>query len=233
MDSRHANDACHGGRRALRAAPALACALLLLLAASCSKDDSPTAPVAATPASLVSEGWADFTGGRLAEARDEFTAAVALDPTYGPARLGLAWSVLALAGSRDAFQAAAAAFDAALAAQETTATTYAGRAAARLGLGDGDLPGAAADAGRVLAVAPLFTFSHDPDFDATDVRLLLAGAEAGRGDFVAALAAVQPDFPLVIAPDDPATWTVAGATHDSYAGAVGAWLQEIGAIAAP
>ncbi len=232
MDRRRMNKARDGGRRALRAFLLLGCALLLLVA-SCSNDDSPTAPVADTPAGLVNQGWADFTLGDLAEARAEFTAALTLDPNYGPAHVGLGWSVLALAGSRSDYLAAAAAFDAALAAQETTATTYVGRAAARLGLGDGDLVGAAADARRVLAVAPHFSFAHDPDFDSADVRLLLACAEAGQGNFAAALTAVQPDFPLAIVADDPATWTVAGFFHDSYAGAVAAWLQEIGAVTGP
>lgn len=211
----------------------LAGLVLALLAGSCSDDNSPTAPPLLTPTALVALGWTHFEQGSAGAARGEFEAALAQAPTMGSAHLGRAWCLLVLAGAREDYQAAADAFASAIAHQETSAAAYAGRAASRLALGDGELAGAVADAGLVLAREPSFNFAHDSSFDSADVRRLLAGAEAGRGDYAAALAGLAPDYPLPVSPDDPGTWLVGGVQHASFAGAALAWLQEVDKAAGP
>ena len=206
---------------------------LALLAGSCSDDSSPTAPPPLTPAALVALGWTHFEQGSAGTARGEFEAALAQAPAMGAAHLGRAWCLLVLAGAHADYQAAADAFTSAIAHQETSAAAYAGRAASRLALGDGELAGAVADAELALAREPSFCFAHDSSFEATDVRRLLAGAEAGQGDYAAALAALAVDYPLTISPGNPGTWLVGGVQHASFAGAVLAWLQEVDEAAGP
>jgi len=221
-----------GARPAATRTQVLALLALVALAASCGKDDSPTAP-APTPAELVAGGWSQFERGAYAGAQGDFEAALAQDAAYGPAHLGRAWSLLVRAGAAADYETAEAAFDSAMAHQETSAAVWAGRAAARLGRGGDALAGAATDAEQAIARDPAFSFAHLAGFDAADARLMLAQARAGLGDFAGALVAVQPDCPIDLRPDDPAGWTVAGTSYDSYASAVLAWLQQTGAIVAP
>ncbi len=211
----------------------LTAGLLALFGASCGKDDSPTAPATPTPAGLVASGWARFDRGGYAAAQGDFDAALSQDPAYGPARLGKGWCLLVTASSLAGFQSAAAHFDSAIARQQTSAAAYAGRAAARLACGGDELAGAAADAGAALILDPGFRFAHLAGFDAASVRLLLAEAEAGLGDFTAALAAIQPDYPIDLDPGSAAGWVVAGIRHESYASAVLSWLQQIDSAGAP
>jgi tetratricopeptide (TPR) repeat protein len=218
-------------RRDVMAAVMVGLLLSLLLAASCSTDNSTTEPPVLSAEALTWQGWNYFELGSSATALGKFQAALEQNPAYGPAHLGKAWCLLRWAARRQDLLAALTGFEAAMAHQETTCATWAGRAAARLGLGGDELAGAAADAGHVLAVEPDFDFTHLEGFDATDVRFVQAQAEVARGNFAVALTILEPIAACPLQVADSGTWTVGGTHYGSFEGAVLAWLQQLADVA--
>jgi tetratricopeptide (TPR) repeat protein len=231
MAWRHDSAQQFGYRRFVAAAVVGGLLLSLLLATSCSKNGSTTEPPVLSAEALTWQGWTYFELGSSTTALSKFGAALAENPAYGPAHLGKAWCLLRWASSRQDLQAALAGFEAAAAHQETTGATWAGRAAARLGLGGGELAGAAADAGHVLAVEPDFDFTHLDGFDAVDVRFVQAQAEVARGNFAAALSILEPVAACPLQVADSGTWTVGGTHYGSFEGAALAWLQQLAEMA--
>ncbi len=218
-------------RRDVMAAVMVGLLLSLLLAASCSTDNSTTEPPVLSAEALTWQGWSYFEHGNGTTALAKFQAALAQNAGYGPAHLGKAWCLLRWAASRQDLQAALTGFEAAMAHQETTSATWAGRAAARLGLGGGELAGATADAGHVMAVEPDFDFTHLDGFDATEVRFVQAQAEIARGNFAAALTVLEPVAACPLQVADSGTWTIGGTHYGSFEGAALAWLQQLAEVA--
>jgi len=179
------------------------------------------------PAVLTSQGWESFEARDLARARRKFDAAIAADPAYGPARTGRGWVLLETATTEAEHLATIAAFDEALVRGETGADARGGRAAALLAAGGAHLAGAAVEAREAWLGAPAFLFEHRPSFDARDLHLLEAFAEAGRGRLAEALAAADAVEPASIREDDPRTWIVDGVRYPTWASTVLAHLADV------
>jgi tetratricopeptide (TPR) repeat protein len=198
---------------------------LLIAAAGCSEEGGTRAGTG--PDGLTQQGWASFEQGRAQEALTSFEAALAQDDDYGPAHLGVGWALLIQAGGEDDFRAAAGSFGAALAAGEAGSELYGGRAAARLGAGDPDLAGAVSDAWTARTLEPGFVFVHWSGFDAADLHLVEAFAQAARGRYSEALAAADALEPSGIDASKPITWVVGGRSYARYAHAVLAHLEQL------
>ena len=218
----------HGFRRLLAVGLliALAGACVAGVITGCGGKDKVTKP----PQPPTAEGWAAFEAGNLAVALQKFEAAIVIDPQYGPAYTGRGWAELTQATTTEAFRAAASSFDAAVQYGQTGAEVYGGRAAARLALGGGDLGGAIQDAQAALAASPGFVFEHRNSFDARDLHLIAAFAEAGLGG---AFTEARDDGDQVQASGirlgEPQTWTVDGVGYPTFETAVLAWLQKLSA----
>jgi len=208
------------------------CALLFIALAAlaghgCSKDDKSTHPSGATAAELTEQGWEAFTAGRYADALSSFDQALAKDAEHGPAQAGAGWAKLESAQSQENLRDAVSSFSAAVALGETGADVLGGRAAARLAIGANELPGAISDAGLALSASPDFAFEHRPSFNADDLRLITAFAQAARARYAEALAAADQVAPSGIDPADAATWVIGGEVLGTFAQAVLAYLSEL------
>lgn len=205
-------------------------ALGLFMAVGCGGgDDGPSGPTEPTDTAVTrtAAGWAHFEAGRWDDAVAEFQAALALDPTHGPAHGGLGWARLQLALTPVAMEAASTHFSAAIASGEAGADVLAGRASARLGAGGLSLPGAVSDAVAALESSPLFQFARRSSFDVRDLRLLVAAAWLAQGDLDAALAMADQISASGIDPQQSSTWQVGGVTLPTYAAAVLAHLHAL------
>ncbi len=175
-----------------------------------------------TPEAYVGRGWERFEGGDSSGAQADFQAALDLDENHGPALAGYGWAMLVAAPSDISMQSALDSFDAALARGETASYVTAGRAAARLALGQWS--GASGDGAAVLQGEPGFIFQHRTSFTGVDLLLVMAFAQAASGDVEQALATANTIQQSGIDPGQSATWTVGGIAYPSYAGAVLAHL---------
>ena len=167
---------------------------------------------------LLSRGWELYGQGLFEEARAEFeraaTAARGSASLEARALAGQGWCHLRL----EALQDAVADFDASLEGGDPVADTLAGRAGARLALGDA--AGARDDARSGLAADSAYASFHD-DLDARDLTAvaLLASLKLGEaGEAQVELDALDPANGLEAA--DPATWVVGGAVLTTYPAAL-------------
>lgn len=202
--------------------------LVALLGAGCGQDDKSTRPGGgSTAAELTEQGWAAFTEGRYDDALDSFDQAIAKDAGHGPAYVGAGWAKLESAQSDQDLRGAVGSFGTAAVLGQTGADAIGGRAAARLALGAGELSGAAADAAFALNAAPAFVFEHRPSFDADDLHLIVAFAQAACARYAEALAAADLVAPSGIDPTNPGSWRVGGETYATFALAVLAHLAAL------
>jgi tetratricopeptide (TPR) repeat protein len=202
--------------------------LVLVAGAGCSKDGKSTRPGGgATAETLTAQGWAAFATGEYGDALTSFDQAIAKDAEHGPAYVGAGWARLVSAQSVGDLRGAVSSFGTAAGLGETGADALGGRAAARLAIGGDDLPGAISDAAAALSAAPDFVFEYRPSFDATDLRLIEAFAQAARARYAEALAAADLVAPSGIDAADADTWVVGGETCDTFAQAVLAYLQQL------
>jgi tetratricopeptide (TPR) repeat protein len=199
---------------------------LALLCATCA-DERATRPSGVTVQAWTEAGWAAFERGDEAEALNLFSRALAVDGAYAPALTGAGWSGLVTSLDPEGFSLALARFRAALQASPSDSMAAAGRAAVLLALGADSLASAAAAASDALRMAPHFVFSHRPSFTSRDLDLIEATAQAARGDFAAALQAIDPEGASGIREDQSATWRVNGAVLRSFPEAVLAEVAEV------
>ena len=170
----------------------------------------------------MGRGWERFEGGDSSGAQADFQAALDLDENHGPALAGYGWAMLVAAPSDISMQSALDSFDAALARGETASYVTAGRAAARLALGQwsgasGD--GAAVLQGRAGLHLPAPDQLHGGRSAAG--HGLRPGGQRGCGTGPGHRQHHQQSG---IDPGQSATWTVGGIAYPSYAGAVLAHL---------
>jgi hypothetical protein len=214
---------------AARAATLLGFLLPALLIVGCGSDDptpvTPSGPT--TAAGYTNRGWERFEAADFSGAQSDFNAAINRDASYGAAHAGQGWARLALATSSNAMQAATGSFATAILNGEFGAYVFAGRAASNLGSGDAFLVASVGDAQAALAVDASFTFSHRTSFNAADLHLIEAFAEAGQGDFPNALAAADLVLDSGIDAGTTGTWQVDGTGYDSFVGAVLAHLHKV------
>jgi tetratricopeptide (TPR) repeat protein len=149
-------------------APAILVSLLALLA--CGDDGGGPGVDDPTPQSLTASGWEAFEAGNWTGALANFGEAVGLDSTYGEALEGRGWALARL----DSIEASAAAFGEAVDAGRDSASTHAGLAAVLRDRSPADYSGAIDAARAALLRDGGFRFAHDPSFDWSDLRLIVA-----------------------------------------------------------
>lgn len=218
----------------LRAGRAAGIAVLaVLLLAGCEGDDdsnqTPVTPPDAldTAAEYTDRGWERFEVENYSDALSDFNAAISLDDTYGEAYTGQGWTRLSQATSRNSMRAAVDSFVKATLNGEAGADALAGRAAANLGVGSTSYSAAIIDAQEALAADAEFVFIHRPSFNADDIHLIDAFANAGQGDFPEALSVADLVLDSGIEEGNSDTWVVDGTTYDSFNGAVLAYLYKL------
>jgi tetratricopeptide (TPR) repeat protein len=161
--------------------------MIALLPAGCGDDGDGPGPVTSAE-SLTADGWRLFEAASFAAALDRFDAALETDPVWGEAYNGLGWTWMNL----DSLEAAVDAFERAMGKNvETPADPLAGMAAARRDLEPVDLELCLTAADSALSLSPRYVFSHDPSYDWRDVRLILAHAHFGLGQYAEASAQVD------------------------------------------
>jgi tetratricopeptide (TPR) repeat protein len=151
-----------------RAAPAILVSLLALLA--CGDGGGGSGVDEPTPESLTASGWEDFEEGNWTSALTDFGEAVGLDSSHGEALEGRGWALARL----DSLAASAAAFREAVEAGRDSASTHAGLAAVLRDRSPADYSGAIDAARAALLRDGGFRFAHDPFFDWSDLRLIVA-----------------------------------------------------------
>lgn len=210
----------------------LAGVLAVLFLAGCKGDEGgqstlPPNDELETPAEYTDRGWERFEAGNFSGSLSDFNAAIFLEPTYGEANTGQGWARLVQATSPNSMRGLVGAFDSAVDNGETGADVFAGRAAGNLGSGSPFLDAAVADAQAALAADAGFVFAHRPSFNVQDLHLVTAFAQAGKGNFSAALTAADLVLDSGIEEENPGTWVVGGTTYDSFLGAVMARLHQL------
>lgn len=220
-------------RRYFRGAVFLATwGLAAFLLGGCNDDEENPNPLVPDPTLETAEeytdrGWVRFEVADFSRALDDFNAAIFLDATHGPANIGQGWTRLSQANSLNSMRGAVGPFGDALENDEEGADVLAGRAAAYLGSGNPFLGLAVDDAQAALAADEDFVFTHRPSFDAQDVRLIEAFANACQGNYSGALEAADMVLDSGILESDPDTWVVDGTTFGSFNGAVLAHLFKV------
>jgi tetratricopeptide (TPR) repeat protein len=175
------------------------CALAALLVWGCGGDDGTTGPTDPAIAKTL-EAWAQFEAGDLTAAKTTFRDAISVSNGYADAHNGLGWSLALL----DSLAESQGAFVAAINNNPPNAEPWAGRAFVRAELSSSDLDDALTDAGIALGRAPRFVFSHDPDVDWRDLRLLRAQLFFELGEIDSSAAEVDSLGGFLPSPSDPA-----------------------------
>ncbi len=202
--------------------------LLVLAGCSSSNDDPPTTPtVPDTPSEFTARGWTYFESDHFTEGQADFDAALALDPSYGEASAGKGWCLLKLAVDASGYDAAAAAFVAAVAAGEEESYVIAGHAAARLAQGGTNLALADTLALWFVGHDPSFVFSHQPSINGADMLVISASAQAALGNLDVALERAELLEASGIDSDIPSTWMVGGTSYNSFNAAVLAFIFQL------
>ena len=218
-------------RRPILATLLAACVLAALLLSGCRGDDDDSSPLTPTTpdtaAAYTTRGWERFGAANFSDALADFNAAIQLDATYGEAHTGQGWTRLSLATSPVSMNTAVVSFDNAIDNEENGADVLAGRAAANLGVGGASLDNAVDDAQAALTADAAYVFSHRTSFNALDLHLIDAFAQAARANFSEALTAADLVLDSGIEQDDAGTWVVDGTTYDSFNGAVLAHLHKV------
>lgn len=202
--------------------------LILLALVGCRGDDDPlpTAPtVPETAADFTARGWTRYEAENISGALSDFDRALELDPESGEALAGRGWSLVPEAASPALMLDAANVFSSAVDAGEDGAYVLAGRAGALLGASADYLTAAVSEAQSARAADTEFVFSHRPSITGADLRLIEAIALVIQGNLTDALSAADPIQPSGIDRTDPMTWVVEEVTHDTFAGAVLAYLD--------
>jgi tetratricopeptide (TPR) repeat protein len=191
-------------------------------------DDSPLTPATPnTAAEYTNRGWQRFEAVNFSDALGDFNSAIQLDATFGEAHTGQGWTRLALATSPVSMNTAVVSFDNAIDNGEDGADVLAGRAAANLGVGGASLDNAVDDAQAALTADATYVFSHRTSFNALDLHLIDAFANAARANFSEALTAADLVLDSGIEGDNAGTWVVDGTTYVSFNGAVLAHLNKV------
>lgn len=222
-------DAGRATRRRRLSRLALLCGALVLFSAlgACGKREKVTPPDDnLTPIERVSRGWQSFSAGNFDSAVSDFSAAVNDSAGYADAHLGLGWARLSRATGAQEISNAISSFDAAV-NLGLNADAKSGRAAARLAQGGTSLASAISDASAALLASPNFAFAHRAGFDAKDLHLIAAFAQAGQQQYAAALSEANAVQASGIQSGNPSTWTVDGVTLPSFPTAVLAYLNKL------
>lgn len=150
----------------------LASALCL---SACGHDDG-THPE--TPGTALEQAWQAFEDGDLRTARGGFQVLVAADSSDGEAWNGLGWTLLrgGVADSARIDFLRARTLSLARPAEALAGEALAGRAALPF-----EFEFARRAAEEALTLSPDFVFSHDPNVDARDLRMVLAQCLFGLG----------------------------------------------------
>jgi tetratricopeptide (TPR) repeat protein len=217
-------------RRSAGSALLAASILAAILLAGCKEDETNQNPVTPingpdTPAEFTDRGWERFEVANFSGALSDFNAAIFLNPSFGEANIGQGWARLMQATSPNSMRGAASTFVSAILNGENGADVLAGRAAAYLGSGNSFLDAAVVDAQAALAADADFVFMHRPSFNAEDLHLIEAFAQAGQGNFTGALSAADLVLDSNIDEGNAETWVVDGTTYDSFNGAALAHLH--------
>lgn len=181
-------------------------------------------------AGFTDRGWEFFADDDVEQALRDFENAIAKEPSFGPAHVGLGWARLRLATTTAAMEAAVSSFDSASSLGESGADILAGKAAAELGIGSSSaLATAVSLAQSARTQSPSFQFEHRTSFDVTDLFLIEAAALAAQGNVASALAAADaaPVANSGIVQGNEATWTVDGVTYPTFEGAALAFLHKL------
>ncbi len=199
--------------------------LLVFVFWGCGKKKS-TRPENPTAAQYTTAGWEKFAESDYAGALTRFNNAVATDPDHGPAYTGLGWTILTTADNTADLSSSRSYFTSAANHGDQSADMFAGAAAANLGAGTATADALAAIAAgqSLLEIDPQYIFTPRPDFDADQIRLIIAFAQAELGEFSQALAAADYIADSGIDQNDPVSWQVDGFTYQSFAQAVLAFL---------
>lgn len=133
----------------------------------------------------VDVAWDAFETGDYADARDQFLAILAENPTDAEAMNGVGWCYARL----DALPDAETWFTACIAAAPSNPEPRAGLAA--VGLAREDWAAAIANADAALGLAPQFEFSYDSSITWEDLRLIIAQASFVLNDYPRAIAEID------------------------------------------
>jgi hypothetical protein len=188
-------------------------------------DNGPDPPD--TAAEFTQRGWQRFQAGNLSGALADFTDAIDLDATYGPAYVGQGWARLGLATTAAAMQSAVTNFDSAITNGEDGAIVRSGRAAANLGAGGTSLAAAISDAQTARTADPSFVFPRRTSFTVDDLYLIEAFAHVAQAQFTEALAAADAVEDSGIEEGNSSSWVVDSVTYSSFNGAVMAYLHQL------
>ncbi|MFC1529467.1 fibronectin type III domain-containing protein [Gemmatimonadota bacterium] len=185
-----------------------------------------TSEVTATPndeVSLTAEGWTAWEAADYTTAEETFLSALGHNPNHAEAFTGLGWTSLKMG----ALQAAADRFDEAIAREPVDEDPRVGGLIAHREL-QGGLPIAMAYGTAALSNDPAYVFSHDPSIDADLVRLMLAQVYFLNGETLFDEAQILLDLLVpgnALDPALPASWSVDGTIHTTYAAALLALIE--------
>ncbi len=202
--------------------------LVVLTGCSSSSDDPPTTPaVPDTPGEYTTRGWQYFESDHFSDGLADFEAALALDANYGEAFAGQGWCLFKLAQDTSGYDAAVAAFLAAVSHGETESYVVAGQAAARLAQGGTNLNLAYSLSMWFVGNDPSFVFDHQPSINGADMLVVAASAKAALGQMEDALYCADLLEVSGIDPDVPSTWLVGGTSYNSFEAAVLAHIFQL------
>jgi tetratricopeptide (TPR) repeat protein len=157
---------------------------VILFTLGCAKKGTKSTP----PGESTAKGWAKFESGDYNEAINNFNSAIAGDPNYSEAYLGLGWSYAVL--SNDSLSVKNLEKYLSFPNPDSiTSDAKAGLAFAYQAQKECSL--AIDKAKEVLSFNPSWKFTHDTTYSASDLHLLLAECYYALSDFESSLAEVQ------------------------------------------